>query len=133
MRRTSPARRKLNATASEWRRKYKEEIGRCDLCGCRELNRLWLHEVTQGYGPRKASLTEPAVILCLCDGFANNCHMAIHQMGKAGKVYALALLYLNRAGVYDLSVVHRIRGDNWPEQSEVDSVIRELLSQGYQR
>jgi hypothetical protein len=127
MRRATPKRARFNTKASKWRRDYLESLGRCDLCGCRVLERLSLHELTQGTGTRLASLMEPAVILCLCDGFANNCHMKIHRMGKQGKVVALALLYLNRPGVFDLETVHRIRHDNWPELRDVMNEVRNLV------
>jgi hypothetical protein len=72
---------------------------------------------------------EPAVILCLCDGFANNCHMKIHRMGKQGKVVALALLYLNRPGVYSLAKVWEIRKDRWPDQEQVDLEIKRIVQE----
>lgn len=122
----SKQRAAYDAVASKWRRDFLEEVGRCDWCGCRNLKRLSVHEVTQGYGPRRASLMERAALLVLCDGFANNCHARIHALGKQGKVVALALLFLNRPSDFDLDKVHTLRGDKWPELADVMREVKRI-------
>ena len=124
----SPKRATLDRTAGPWRRAFILEIGQCEDCGCGELARLSIHEISQGAG-RKASLTERCAILVLCDGFASNCHAKIHGLGKAGKVRALALLWLARPEDWNLERVWELRRDNWPELSEVVSEATNILKE----
>ena len=103
MRRYSLKRQKLNRTADEWRRNFRESIGACDACG--DTERLGLHELglARGTANRVKFLMEPCGLLCLCNANPATGYEGCHEIwDKAEEIDQLALLYHVRDWCFDL-------------------------------
>lgn len=70
-RRVSTKRAAINRVAGDWRREFKQEIGRCELC-LKQKPILDCHEITRGPG-RVLALMCRSAILVLC----RSCHDVI--------------------------------------------------------
>ena len=122
MRHATKKRAALNRVAAEWRHKFLLEIGRCERCNHAYLGHLSVHEITNSHA-RKHALMERAAVLVVCQ----YCHARFHRKGMAGKLEALAYLYHRRGYDFDLDKIHALRGDNWPELSEVMLEVKRII------
>jgi hypothetical protein len=100
MRRNTPKRAKRNQDAKVWRDVHRKEVGCCDLCGCRKLDLLEVHEIGLAGGPnRHKAMDKSYSVLVLCSGFANDCHAKVQTWPEARQ---LALMLVKRPESYDL-------------------------------
>ena len=93
----------------------KERVGRCEMCQCRDFDRLQVHEVLRG-PLRRLARGNPACSLVLCDHLANNCHAAMSGMSWEKQ---LAILWRSRREDMDLLEFWKIAGRRKPTIEEL--------------
>jgi len=122
MRRYSLKRQKLNRRADEWRKNFRESIGKCDACGTTQ--RLSLHELGLARGPnREKFLMEPCGLLCLCNANPGTGYEGCHEIwDKRDELDQLVLLYHVRPGAFDLPRYLFLTREGAPNRITADDI-----------
>lgn len=133
MKRVSPRRRQLLATATPWRTQLVCRVGRCEMCGCRrsifgdELP-LAVHEISRG-SSREESLDKAFAVLVLCQANPGreSCHDVLHRLGgQDQRALGLALLKRSRPSDSDLESYYRLVDRRFPHIEDVDLWVKRL-------
>lgn len=125
LKRKSDKRKALDKISKPWRDNLVAEVGFCELCN--RNYELRCHEIASGTASRRKALMEPCAILVLCNALHRHNRPSCHSVaGLWPREKQLALLYLRRAGDYDLARFHEIVAMRKPDQADVDGWIQQL-------
>jgi len=114
VRRISKKREQLNAALRKWRKQFREQVGRCEMCLKKaQWFHLDVHELVPGYC-RAQALDKPYACLCL----HRRCHMVMEMLTIPQQ---MAYLLKNAPERFDLDAYHKLIQRRWPYIEEIQS------------
>lgn len=122
MRRVSKKRAALIKAVSKWRKDFRIQIGRCEMClKPAHWGHLDVHELVPGSSRSKA-LDKPYACMCL----HRRCHNIMEMLTIPQQ---MAYLLKNAPERFDLQSYHKLIGRCWPYIEEIESFKEKLSGQ----